>query len=45
LLMQAAQMNDMAQLYMILLVIMLLGVVVSEVASRTERVVLRRHGR
>lgn len=45
LLMQAAQMNDMAGLYFILLVIMALGIVVSDVTDRSERLILRAHGR
>lgn len=45
LLMQAAQMNDMAGLYFILLVIMALGIVVADVTDRSERLILRAHGR
>ena len=45
LLMQATQMNDMAALYAVLLVIMVLGILASEAVERSERLVLRRQGR
>ncbi len=45
LLVRATQMNDMARLYAVLLIIMFIGVIFADLVNRLERFVMRRQGR
>lgn len=45
LLVRATQMNDMARLYAVLLIIMAIGIVFAEGINRMERLIMRRQGR
>jgi NitT/TauT family transport system permease protein len=45
LLVRATQMNDMARLYAVLLIIMAIGVIFADGINRMERLIMRRQGR